>query len=210
MSTRLDTLLSDHPALWRADAQARARRVAVPTGHAGLDARLPGGGWLVPALIEVLHEQPGVGELRLFVPLLRHLGRAGASCTAALTSALGWIDPPHMPYAPALGAWELDPARQLIVRTASPAQGLWAMEQALRSGACCAVLGWMDQASMQWLRRLKLAAMESGGVGILYRSLRWRAQPSPASIRLALEDDEGLRLHLLKVQGGQPGWLPWQ
>jgi hypothetical protein len=207
MPSRLDTLLLHHPGLWRADAQLRARRPAIPTGCAGLDARLPGGGWPLAALIEVLHEGPGVGELDLFVPYLRHLGRADG----VFAPVMAWVDPPHIPYAPALGARAVDPMRQLIIRSDSPGHALWAMEQALRSGACSAVLGWADKVEMRWLRRLKLAAVDSGGAGILFRPLRWRAQASPATVRVALvPDTPAMKLEVLKVQGGKPGSLPWR
>ena len=41
-------------AVWRADELARNVGATRPTGHAVLDAVLPGGGWPVGALVEVL------------------------------------------------------------------------------------------------------------------------------------------------------------
>src|ERR1700743_2813366 len=50
------------------------------TGRRALDARLPGGGWAPGALIEVLLDAPGLGEVQLFLPALvqsqRTLGEA--------------------------------------------------------------------------------------------------------------------------------------
>ena len=47
--------------LWTG-AQAAMQR-AVPTGFAPLDAVLPGGGWPLGALTEVLVATPGLGEV---------------------------------------------------------------------------------------------------------------------------------------------------
>ena len=48
-------------AVWRADELARNVGATRPTGHAALDAVLPGGGWPVGALVEVLQPQAGHG-----------------------------------------------------------------------------------------------------------------------------------------------------
>lgn len=53
-----------HPSLWRASQLAQARGPVVETGYPALSAELPGGGWPVGALIDLLGE-PGCGELRL-------------------------------------------------------------------------------------------------------------------------------------------------
>ena len=57
-------------AVWRADELARNVGATRPTGHAALDAVLPGGGWPVGALVEVLQPQAGQGEWRLLAPAL--------------------------------------------------------------------------------------------------------------------------------------------
>lgn len=212
MSTPLERLLQ-HPSIWRAGrdvvaasgsmAAGKAVRSTLPTGFAGLDARLPDGGWPFPALIESLSERCGLGELGLLMPALREL----QSVTSAqpVARAVAWLNPPFIPYAPALAERGLDLQRQLVTGPLTPVQSLWAMEQAMRSGACAAVLAWADRASTQALRRLKLAASEGGCLGVLFRSSSRRAQPSPASIRLALSRTAaGLQIELLKVQRGKP------
>src|SRR6187397_380765 len=132
-----------HPHLWRArEAQASANRRGLPSGHAALDRCLPGGGWPQHGLIEILTDRYGIGELSLLVPALAALCRPIASNAAPHDESrdgwLAWISPPYQPYAPALAACGIDVSRVLVVR-AEPS--LWAMEQALRSGACSAVLG---------------------------------------------------------------------
>ena len=68
---------------------------------------------------------------------------------------LAWVSPPYQPYAPALAACGIDIDRVLVVRSGPAA---WVMEQALRSGSCSAVLGWVNAIDMSSLRRLQLAA----------------------------------------------------
>lgn len=220
-SPRLDELLS-HPSLWRASGGQAAAR-SLPSGFRRLDDRLPGGGWPLDTLIEILLPAHGVGEINLLLPALRAL--AGDSRVARRWIA--WIGPPHLPYAPALASAGLDPGSMLVVQPRGPrgaaSQGgngspqgqsplqrpdptLWAMEQALRSRACAAALGWTDAADGQSLRRLKLAAEEGGSLGFLFRPLRRAVEPSPASLRLSLEPRDGLLdLHILKCRGGVPG-----
>jgi len=64
-----------HPALWRGTQMGRYAGVCVPTGHEGLDAELPGGGWPQGALVDLLVQQPGVGEMRLLAPALKAVSR---------------------------------------------------------------------------------------------------------------------------------------
>ncbi|MEX3823277.1 hypothetical protein AB3X93_34220, partial [Paraburkholderia sp. BR14262] len=59
--------------VWQGDQLARASERTVPSGHATLDAQLPGAGWPSGSLTELLVEQGGVGEMRLVAPALRAL-----------------------------------------------------------------------------------------------------------------------------------------
>ena len=208
---QLDELLR-HPAIWRA-AAAEDVPQAIPTGFRRLDARLPGGGWPPGTLIELLVPCYGMGELKLLVPALRELG-AGEPGPRRW---IAWLEPPYLPYAPALARAGLEPGRMLIVqprelrRRPAPAgaaacPALWAMEQALRSRACAAALGWVDAADIRMLRRLKLAAEEGGSLGVLFRPSQRAHEPSPASLRLLLETrGRALDVVILKSRGGMPG-----
>jgi hypothetical protein len=215
-STGLEELLHC-PSVWRASSTEGAPKV-LPTGFRRLDERLPGGGWPLDTLIELLLPAHGVGELNLLVPALRELGNG----EPGPRRWIAWIRPPHVPYAPALLGAGLDPARMLIVQpqglrggnsplrgqspSRSPDPALWAMEQALRSRACAAALGWADAVDGNSLRRLKLAAEEGGSLGILFRPVRCAGEPSPASLRLLLEPrGRSLDVLILKSRGGTPG-----
>src|SRR5690606_20934731 len=98
-----------------------------PTGHEALDRRL-NGGWPTGVLIEVLVEKPGEGELGLLLPAF--------TTSAASDSRQPWtilIDPPWLPYAPALRQRGVDLSRLLVVRSGSHARGTaWAIEETLR------------------------------------------------------------------------------
>jgi protein ImuA len=163
--------LSALAALWRADRLADSVPAVWPTGHAALDAELPGGGWPAAGLTELLLAQPGTGEWRLLAPALA--GRDGDVVCIA---------PPALPYAPALQTLGLAPARLVCVRAAAVDAAAWAAEQALRAGCCAAVLWWGDLA-LPALRRLHLAAGASPLFAL--RPAAAQAQASPAPLRVA-------------------------
>lgn len=196
------TALSDilrHRLVWRAGELARTERPSVPSGFPALDAELPGGGWPTGALTELLPEHEGIGEVRALGPALAGLSQAGRW--------LAWIAPPHLPYAPALQAAGIDLARVMIVRTRSPQDTLWALEQALQSGACGAVLGWPQSASFTpsftQLRRLQIAAEGSSALALLFRPPLAARESSPAALRLHLQSVRGeLGVKILKRRGG--------
>ena len=201
MVASLDALLSSDR-LWKATGAVHAPRACVPSEFPLLDECLPGGGWPCPGLIEVLYAHSGIGELSLFVPALQRL----IANDQGPARSIACLNPPHLPYAPAFAERGIDPARLLVSRPLTPTQTLWASEQALRSGACLAVLTWIETANLHALRRLKLAAHAGGCLGVLFRSLPHRLQASPATLRLALWADAArLAVELMKVQGGQAG-----
>jgi cell division inhibitor SulA len=143
----------------------------------------------------------GVGEIRLLIPALRALSAARPD----EPRWIAWLGPPHLPYAPALAAAGLDPSRTLVIRPRAGLDLLWAMEQALRSGACAAVLGWAGATGNQALRRLSLAAGEGQSIGFLFRPPCHRNEASPAALRLLLTArDYGLDVEILKSRGGVP------
>jgi len=116
---------------------------------------------------------------------------------------LTWVAPPHEVHAPALLQAGLPLARLLLVRVPGNRERLWAAEQALSSSSCGAVLVWLAEVDDRALRRLKLAAAEGRGLGILLRPWSVRATASPAPLRLLLEPTvHGLAVEILKRRGG--------
>ena len=189
LASSLDALFHERR-LWTASTRA-VGRPGEPTGHAGLDAALPGAGWPRAALSELLLSADGLGELRLLLPTLARLTRQGRD--------LLMVAPPYLPYAPALAAAGIDLARLRVVH-AEGRDALWAAEQGLRSGACGAVLCWPWSANDRSLRRLAVAAEQGDALGFAFRPLRALDQPSPAALRLEPMAGERVRLH--KCRGG--------
>ena len=84
---------------------------------------------------------------------------AGSPGFHRLTSRMRLRSPPAASMSAACSSYVREPA-------------LWAMEQALRSGACSAVLGWAAPCELQALRRLQLAAEQSRCLAVLFRRQR--------------------------------------
>jgi protein ImuA len=182
--------------VWRADALGQAVDATVGTGHPLLDAELPGGGWPVGALTEILQNQSGQHEWRLLLPALNRteLGRV-----VALVGA------PHVPFGPGLLAQGLDARRLLAVPVDSLADRLWATEQALRCAEVAAVLAWLPQVRGAHLRRLQMAASQHRKLLFVMRPDPAQGESSPAVLRVrvaGLHTPAGaLQLEILKRRG---------
>lgn len=188
------------PGVWRGGELENVRHPAVPTGYAALDAELPGGGWPGGTLSEVLHEGVGIGEVTF---LAATLARASEG-----NRLVAWINPPHLPYAPALAQAGLPLDRCLVVRPANREDALWSAEQALKSGACGAVMLWLEEGATRrhdeyaWLRRLQMSAEGGHAMAVLYRSMAAERFSTPAHLRVVLSRDEGvLKVRIPKRRG---------
>lgn len=181
-----------HPALWRASRMACASGHYADTGFSALSAQLPGGGWPLGRLIDILVQQPGIGELQLLRPALVRLG----------SRPVVLVHPPHPPQTSAWADGGGVTGNLVWVRPARAADALWATEQILRNGAYGALLLWQDTVRSVTLRRLHLAAQEGNTLFALLRPLAAAVQPSPAPLRLALRPaPEGLSISILKRRG---------
>lgn len=167
------------------------------SGFRALDAELPGIGWPIGMLTELIAREPGIGELRLLVPLLRQLTREHRLAIL--------LAPPHIPYAPALNDFGIDPDCLLVVQAPNAADRLWAVEQSIRSASFGALLAWLpqDRCRPEHLRRLQAAARGARGPVFLFRELPAQFQPSPAPLRLLLlsRPDQQISVQLLKRRG---------
>ena len=207
----LDELLR-RACVWRARSVAPAA-AGMSSGHAALDALLPGGGWPRRGLTEILSSDTGIGALRLVLPALARLSHEGRWII--------WVAPPHVPYSPALSGHGLDLTRVLVVElpaddASTRVQAIWAYEQALRFDDCGAALLWLDTLSNLRLRRLQLAAEAGSTWGLVFRPAQRASQPSPAPLRLEIEAlaeslpgvlsrTTSVRVKLRKARGAQTG-----
>lgn len=217
--------------VWHADELAQGLGACVSSGHAALDAELPGGGWPLGALTELLQPAPEAPVWPLLLP-------AVAARQQASDGAVVLVNPLHEPFVPALVAGGLSANSLLWLRTDASAAPLWAAEQALRCADVAAVLAWLPRARPTELRRLQQAAAQTGALLFVLRpDGPAAAAASPARLRLrvgsaerplhrprlrlvgegdepAFEDDADLphlRVELLKRRGPPleaPLWLP--
>jgi len=191
-----------HARVWRGKV-ATVTRAVIPTGFHELDRALPGGGWPLGAITEILVDGYGIGELGLLMPALAALTKQDPSKP---TKWVAWIAPPFVPYAPALQQHGVDIDRLLMIHPTGGKGRLWAIEQTIRSGSSAGVLAWVAAADDVILRRLQLAAEEQGCWVLLFRPADARLQRSPAALRVHLSQAQAAtRVEIIKCQGGRPG-----
>ncbi|MBL0164848.1 MAG: translesion DNA synthesis-associated protein ImuA [Xanthomonadales bacterium] len=201
-SNRRPSTLSEvlgHPGIWRGSAETVSPIHTQASGNTSLDALLPGGGWPVGSLIEILIENDGLGELGLVLPALAALTRS--------RRRVAIIAPPYLPYPPALAAAGID-LDHLVQIDADVADSHWSAEQCLRAGCCAAVVHWLPDADYRQLRRLQLAAETGGALAFVFRPGQVRDQSSPAALRLEISHSEtGSCIEILKCRGIMDGRL---
>lgn len=185
----------DVAGVWRADQLHQEPQAVLTSGHAELDAELPGGGWPVGQLTEVLQVQGGLHEWRLLLPALKQ---------AVARGPLVIIGAPHLPHLPALVAAGIPVVQLLRIDAHTPAERLWASEQVLRCRDLGALMAWLPQARPEQLRRLQLASTATQALVFAFRPEAARHESSPAPLRITLRtapDEQGLSVELLKRRG---------
>ena len=198
--------LLEHQHIWRAcdltESQELERPVGISSGSTELDRLLYHRGWPRGGLVEVLHDAYGFGELRLLIPGLAQLNREEDRWIA-------WVNPPFVPYAPALDACGIDIDRVLLVYPQSHRNALWAIEKILESGSCGALLGWLDEDELQekHLQRLQARARDGRVWSTLFRPLRAVRKPSPAELRIRIDAAPDIQrgelsISIVKRRGG--------
>ncbi len=175
---------------------AATAREALATGFETLDRYLPGGGWPLGALVEILVERDEPGCLWLILPALAELSRR--------QQWVALIAPPLVPYAPALAGRGVDIGKILLVHPRRRTDGLWAVEEALASPTCSSVVFWLAGPDDKAARRLQLAAERGGTLGFCFRPVHHADRRSTAAVRIrAVPADDGASLDILKVRGGR-------
>ncbi|PRC93847.1 translesion DNA synthesis-associated protein ImuA [Solimicrobium silvestre] len=183
----------DFPGVWRANELAVSRTATYSTGFDEFDNELPSRGWPRSALIELLLQQPGIGEMQLLKPVLTQLSK---------TQKIVLIQPPHLPQAMACKSWGIHINNLLWIKTSSATDGLWAAEQILKNGCCGAVILWQGNVRTESLRRLHLAAQSTDTWLWLMRPLAVSMDASPASLRITLRPAAGgVSLNIVKRRG---------
>lgn len=182
------------PHVWRGRELAQAQERTLSTGHALLDAQLPGEGWPLANLIEILqHEaQHHVWQL------------VGPGLSASMKESGGpavLVNAPFQPFGPSLRAQGIVPEQLLCVAADKVSTTLWSAEQALRCADVSAVLAWLPQARSEDLRRLQLYAQAGEKLLFVFRPVRCRGQSSPARLRLLVQGVDRMEVSILKRRG---------
>ena len=200
------SLLPERPDVWRGDALGQGGPAPLPSGHAALDAELPGGGWPAAGLVELLQARAACHDWRLLLPALTALASRQRGPVVLVGAPDGL-----QPFAPALAAQGLPASRLLWVRTGEAKSSLWAAEQALRCAEVPAVLTWLPRARPELLRRLHLVALDHGRPLFAFRPAAAQQESSAAPLRLLLDGGDALQVLVFKRRGppmAQPLLLP--
>ena len=204
-------------ALWRArDLSSRQNGLSLSkqclsTGFRELDELLVDRGWPNGALIEILCNRYGIGELRFLASALTR--STAEACWTVL------INPPCVPYAPAFQSLGINICDLMTINPNNHQEALWALEEVIGSGSCRIVLAWLKEEELheKELRRIQGKSKECGVLAVLFRPAIAERRPSPAELRLKLEQqtlDRKLIVSIIKRRGG---WrvdklalpLPW-
>lgn len=180
--------------VWRGPELASSEEAVLPTGHPSLDAQLPGGGWPVGGLIEVLQERAERHVWQLLLPAL-------AQAIGQQVGPAVLVNAPFEPFTPSLAAQGLPGERLLCIKADKPSARLWAAEQSLRCADVVAVLAWLPRAKSAELRRLHMAAQQHDKLLFVMRELSAALDASPARLRLRVEGAEVMRVHIVKRRG---------
>lgn len=188
--------------VWLGDEIGGAPPPTTSTGFPALDAELPGGGWPMSGVTEVLLPQAGLAEWRLLLP--------GLAAAATPAKPLLLISPPHVPFLSGLRRYGLVDGALVIAKPSKPADRLWAAEQAAKSDGLAGVIAWLPQARSEQIRRLQSASVQAGFPLLLVRPETALHESSPAPLRLQVrvQGIESVEVHVLKRRGTQhEGWI---
>ena len=190
----VNTLLTKHPQrLWQGLNNQRTPGVAAHWP----ELELLVGNWPRGAITEVVSAQDGIGELRLVLPAVAELSQREARWIL-------WVAPPHIPYPAALAAAGVDLSRMLVLHPRKDQDTLWALELALRSGSCSAVLAWPPALQDTQWRRLQLAA-EAGNSLAFFFFRQGSIATVPVALRLELHPArQGVDVDVRKRRGAMP------
>ncbi len=167
------------------------------SGCEAMDRHLPGGGYQGGMIVEYLRCQPACGANYLALSAARQ----------AMQASMGFlviVDFAQRFYPPAALAMGIDLRRLVLVQPKSVADGLWAIDQALRCSAVAAVVADVERMDDRAARRVQLAAEQGGGVGLLIRGAEARTQPSWAEIQWLVRSRASSTTEVVQRQSAQP------
>lgn len=183
-------------AVWRgSDLGRQASDEVQASGWAELDAELPGGGWPLRSVTEVLAAQPCVLEWRLLGPALRPVVAAGGQVVV--------VGPPRQPHVPGLLREGLSERQLVWVQAEAPAEKLWVTEQLIKANSAAAIVSWLTHVREEQLRRLQVCASGFDGLVFVCRpeAARHEASAAPLRVLASVSLDWELKLNIIKRRG---------
>jgi hypothetical protein len=226
--------LLKHPAIFRIGDVSQVNDGVVASGFDALDDALNGGWPVarltellcdhvgigeLSLLLPALPKAAAAESIARSTSKMSHVSNSSIASTASARSRSSlnhsrralWISqaalPAGMPcvaYAPALARAGIDLKALALVTTTSAQQTLWAMEQALLSGATRCVFAWIRETPHDFaLRRISQAARKSESLCFLMRPMSAAKRASPAELRIAIQPatNGAIALTLLKRRG---------
>jgi protein ImuA len=213
-------LLLSRQSGWPRTAAAR-----LPFGLAALDGHLPNGGLTCGALHEVVPATQAAlpATFGFIVAVLARFN--GNFPKTATNKKIIVVMPPHGSRqcgrlsGHGLNSLGFDPRRVILVETTQRHDTLWALLEALRSGAPRAVVGMIDRLDLKTSQKLHLAAADAGLPALLLRpsqtlessaaATRWRIDPAAAARdRFGSYAHPRWRLQLERCRNGRTGeWV---
>ncbi|MCK8047093.1 hypothetical protein MSG37_19585 [Shewanella sp. 1CM18E] len=190
--------------LWLGE-QWQHQNEAYCTGFSLLNKHLADNGWPKQGVCECLYDNPGQGELTLVLPLLQQLigqrlvsqtlaseqhsevSKTDADHTNHAESLVMLVAPPYIPNPQALELQGIEVERLIWIDSSDRKEQLWAIEQALSSGAVPLVLAWLGYLSITESRRLQLAAEKGQALCLLYLPSKLADNSHPVNLRLTLK-----------------------
>jgi protein ImuA len=138
-----------------------------------------------------------------------------------LVTTADWLRERGRPFARGIRAWGATAERLIWVRTAREVEALWALEEALKSGAVAGGLATVESPPFVATRRLDFAARAGAAVGVILRAgsgadlsaarRRWRIRCGPSALNGFDAGAPGrvrLSAELVRRRDGPPGaWL---
>lgn len=188
---------------------------SLPLGITAVDDVLGGG-----LARGALHEIAAPGEAHLAAATGFALGLVASSRHLLWIAEDMALAESGAPYGPGLDVFKLAPERLLTVAVSHRRDLMWAMEEALRCRAVGAVIGEMRQGALDpvAVRRLSLAAAESGALALLLRAqpandastaaTRWIVGAAPSSSQRYDPGPPRFSAHLVRNRRGPAGsWI---
>ena len=175
-----------------------------------------------PALDEVGAAQPQDLAPAFAFALQRAFGDTpGEHRPVLLSLPRGWLHERGRPFGKGVAALGLDPDRLLMLSANKPVDALWALEEALKSGAICGAVGMVEAPDFVATRRLDFAARAGRASAVLLRAnpgadlSAARRRGRVSRLEAATDPFDGrapgrarMRVDLVRSRDGQPAhWI---